>query len=103
MKVQLVTFPGCPNASATLDLLRRVLTSAGAEVEIEEVDTTSSETPEPLRGWDSPTILINGVDPEGASPLGSASCRLYRDSGRGVQGIPFEPALRAAIERARAS
>ena len=89
----------CPNGSAARKLLRRVLDSSGAETQIEEVDTSAPETPEPLHGWGSPTILIDGADLEGQVRPGSACCRLYRDSSGHLQGIPTEAALRSAIER----
>lgn len=60
MKVQLLTIPGCPNATAARELVQRVLESANVLTEIHEVDTAAPETPERLRGWGSRTILIRG-------------------------------------------
>ncbi len=96
MKVQLLTFPGCPNAEAARDALRAVLVSSEIAAEIEEVDTDSAETPEALRGWGSPTVLINGVDVEGEEPTGS-SCRLYRDEHGHIRAAPSVARLRAAL------
>ena len=99
MKVQLVTFSGCPNAAAARAVLERVLSSSGIHAAIEEVDTTAPETPEALRGWGSPTILIDGVDIEGQETPNSASCRLYRDSAGRLRSAPPEATLRAALAR----
>jgi hypothetical protein len=96
MKVQLLTFPGCPNAVAARELLQRVLTSSGTCASIEDVDTTAPETPEELRGWGSPTILINGHDVAHETPRGSC-CRLYRDAEGRARGTPDESLLRSAL------
>src|SRR5262249_5581173 len=65
MRVQLLTFAGCQNAEVVRETLRSALASTGIAVPVEEVDTNAPETPERLRGWGSPTILIDGVDVEG--------------------------------------
>ena len=99
MKVQLLTFPGCPNADAARLVLRSILAASEIRAAIEEVDTTSNDTPEPLRAWGSPTILINGTDIEGLSAHDNASCRLYRDTSGRLTGIPPEETIRSALAR----
>jgi hypothetical protein len=96
MKIQLLAFHGCPNAEAAREALQDVLASSGIAAEIEEVSTDCSETPEALRGWGSPTVLINGVDIEGEEPSGS-SCRLYRDERGQLRGVPSVVAMRRAL------
>jgi mercuric ion transport protein len=103
MKVQLLTFPDCPNADAAREFLRRVLASSGIRGPIQEVNTTAPETAEHLRGWGSPTILINGVDIEGLHSPGTASCRVYRDSDGALRGIPSEAIILDAMKRAGTS
>ncbi len=103
MKVQLLTFPGCPNAVEARERLRRVLESSDLLAEIEEVDTAAPEIPERLRGWGSPTILIGGMDIEGQEAPTGAGCRLYRDPATRFSGLPPEATLRAAVERSRIS
>ena len=100
MKVQLLTFPDCPNAEATRDMLQRVLASSATRTSIEEVDTTAPETPAPLRGWGSPTILIDGMDVEGQEAPNGASCRLYQDEVGRLRGMPPETLLRSALNLA---
>jgi len=78
--------------------LRLALSKAGLGVAIEEVDTGSSETPEALRGWGSPTILIDGRDVGGEAPAG-AGCRLYRGEDGEARGAPSAALLQAALER----
>jgi hypothetical protein len=98
MIVQLIYFPGCPHIEATRKALHDVLLElAGRPDEVLEVDLTARDTPAHLRGWGSPTILIDGVDIEGASANGS-SCRVYRRSDGG--GAPSRALIRAALLRA---
>ena len=102
MRVQLLTFGDCPNAPVARDLLVRTLDSFGAPAHVEEVDTSSPNTPEHLRGWGSPTILIDGVDVEGAAAHGGDCCRLYRNAEGRTGNAPSEQLIRAAITRANA-
>ncbi len=102
MKVQLLTLAGCPNSAAAREILRSVLASAGITEPIEEVDANAPEAPESLRGWGSPTILIDGVDVGGQEPAGT-TCRLYRDEGGPLRGTPSEARLRSALARAVAT
>ena len=100
MKVQLLTFPGCPNADGAREALRRSLSAAGLPQRFEEIDVTATGSPERLRGWGSPTILVNGRDVAGADPTG-AGCRLYEGARVGAQGVPPDELIRAALDDAR--
>jgi len=101
MKVQLITFAGCPNADSARELLRRTLLRAGLEATFEEIDSLSPLAPEHLREWGSPTILIDGVDVGGEQKPAGRSCRFYRDAAGGLQGSPPEPVLLRAIQAAK--
>jgi hypothetical protein len=99
MRIQFVSFPGCPHVAAARRVLDRVLAVAGVTDWVEEVDTTAPWTPEHLRNWGSPTILINGLDFEGQPIPTAPSCRLYTDRlGRSL-GAPSEMLLLAAVQR----
>ena len=100
MKVQLLTFAGCPNAEAARETLRSALAAPEIAAPVEEVDTNAPETPESLRRWGSPTILIDGADVEGLETPTGASCRLYRDEAGRLRGTPSVDRLRLALERA---
>lgn len=100
MKVQLLSFPGCPNADAARDALRRALVAAGLPPHFEDVDVTAAGTPERLRSWGSPTILVDGCDVAGADPTGP-SCRLYDGAPEGVRGVPSDELIRTALNNAR--
>ena len=100
MKVQLLSFPGCPNTAAALESLREVLASRRPGVHVEEIDMTATDAPAGLRGWGSPTILIDGQDVGGAVAPGHTSCRLYRDANGRMQGVPPRALIEAAVARA---
>jgi len=89
IEVELVITPGCPNATATRDMLRAALLAADLAATPIRVSVVRTQREAESRGFvGSPTILINGVDPfaEAGRPAGLA-CRLYRDSA-GVTGLP---------------
>ena len=101
MRIQLLTFPGCANATAARELLSRVLDSTGAGPAFEEVDTHAPGAPERYRSYASPTILVDGVAIGGAAAEHGSCCRLYLDdTGRRLAGLPTENAIRAALARA---
>ena len=100
MKIQLITFSGCPHASAASTTLEGVLASLGIRERVEAVDTLSPATSETLRHWGSPTILLDGEDIAGASFPTGPGCRLYRDADGRMQGWPPETLLLAVFRRA---
>ena len=97
MRIQLLSFPGCPNVGAAREMLCAVLASAQIDETVEEVDTTSPDTPETLRGWGSPTILVNGRDVGGQEAPSGAGCRIYRDEAGSLCRTPPVALLRAAL------
>lgn len=97
MKVQLLYFPDCPNRDAARHALRRSMSSLGMTVPFEELDVTGPSTPEELRAWGSPTILVDGLDVGSElRPVGAGSCRLYADR----RGVPTDDQI-CALLRAR--
>lgn len=100
MKIQLLTFPDCPNAAATRDLLARVLAATNIYSPIEEVNIESAETPERMRAYGSPTILIDGAPVGGPGENGASSCRVYRDASGKVSGVPPAAGVHTALVRA---
>lgn len=86
VKVELLSFPGCPSVGLTRGVLVEGLRRAGIAAVIEEIDTSSDTAPAHARGWPSPTILIDGVDLEGLVRRDDgACCRLY--AGRGAPSL----------------
>lgn len=101
LKVSFLYFDGCARAPGArrnlLDALERV--RADVKIGMEEVDIMDPVTPEHLRRWGSPTILIDGVDMTGAEQGSALSCRIYTSEG----GVPttreIVRAIRAGHER----
>lgn len=66
--VRLLVFAGCPLAAAARQALEQALG---------EIDLLAPETAEELRGWGSPTILIDGEDVAGQPKGNEIGCRVY--------------------------
>lgn len=91
MKIQLLYFDGCPNVDAARAALLEAMSAERIEAAVEEIDVTRPDAPASVRGWGSPTILIDGVDVTGAQKAGASSCRLY------AGGAPSVDAIRARL------
>jgi len=100
MRVQLLYFVGCPHVDATRRVLRSALEGAGVgDVVVQEFDVEAPSTPPELRGWGSPTILIDGVDLAGERLPSGLSCRLY--NAEGSAGVPSRRLIEERLRRAR--
>ena len=94
--VELLVSPDCPNVPAARRELRRALKQAGLRPVWTERDVTSAGAPERIRGFGSPTVLVDGRDVSGATPAeGTASCRVYL--GSAVRGVPARATLVRAL------
>lgn len=86
-KIELIYCPDCPHVNLARERLSEALTQAVGDVvtQWQEWDSTDPEAPDYVRGFGSPTILINGQDvvPEEGHQE-ALSCRVYR----GPQGKP---------------
>ena len=102
MTVDLVYDKTCLHVDASRDALRQALFAVGASATWTEWDRDAASTPVELRGFGSPTVLVNGQDIDGAAPTVGTSCRLYRDAdtGRAV-GVPPVPLIVRALLAAR--
>ncbi len=77
MKIQFLSFEGCPLADAARDQLDQALNARGFNEKYEEIDIMDPDTTEDLRSWGSPTILVNGLDVTGFPKGDSVGCRIY--------------------------
>lgn len=75
--------------------LRRGFDIAGQPPTWDEHDTASDTAPTRVRGFGSPTILVNGRDVAVAAAASGASCRVYPESD--VQGAPSLDAIVSAL------
>jgi len=95
-RIQLLTFAGCPLAEAARVELEAALADCDS-VGFDEVDILDPTTAEELRGWGSPTILLDGADITGQPKGNDVSCRVYP----GEKKVPAKAEILAAIERRR--
>jgi hypothetical protein len=102
VKVELLTFDGCPNAPAARELVARVAAQFAPDAEVGEIVIPDGEAAQSHRFLGSPTIRVDGRDIEpGADERTDyvLACRLYRTSS-GASGMPHEAWLRAALAAA---
>lgn len=88
----MLVFEGCPLAAAARESLRAALD----ELDLpgyEEIDILDASTPEDLRAWGSPTILVDGEDVSGKPKGNSVSCRVYD----APNGVPTPKTIAARI------
>lgn len=100
MKIELIYSADCPNVDAAQAALRRSLKAEDLLASFDEVDVAAPGTPEHLRGWGSPTILINGVDVGGETVPTGPCCRLY-DDGAARRGAPSDAMIVEALRRSQ--
>lgn len=89
MKVELLYFKGCPNISKARKNLNEAFAKAGVAPQWDEVDLNDAEAPKGLKGYGSPTILVDGKDVTGIVAGGeSLSCRTYYTAKGEITGAP---------------
>ena len=100
LTVELVYGKDCPNVAATRANLLRAFAEVGMPARWTEWEESCPETPAHLRGFGSPTMLVEGKDVAGALPVeGLESCRLY-DGGDEERGVPPVELIVSALARA---
>lgn len=97
-KIQLLVFQGCPLAGAARDSLVTALSSLGLRT-FEEIDILDPATPDELKAWGSPTILVDGEDVTGATGGDGIGCRVYGSP----QGVPSPETIAEKIKMLTAS
>lgn len=97
-KIQLLVFEGCPLAGAARAALEEALGIVGL-TGYEEVDILDSDTADELRGWGSPTILVDGQDATGGPKGDSVGCRVYS----GPDRVPDAKAIADHIRNAKST
>jgi mercuric ion transport protein len=76
VRVELIYFRGCPHVDEARANLRAALDAARVDTAVAEWERDDSAAPSYVRGYASPTILVDGRDVSGAAaPVGGASCR----------------------------
>jgi len=89
----------CPNVVGSRTNLIKAFATVGKKPSWSEVDRSAKDTPPKLRGYGSPTILVNGSDVAGQeSNLDAASCRLYLNEHGNYVGVPSVEQISASLD-----
>lgn len=99
-KVELVYDPGCPHVTEARSQLLHAFAHAKLQPRWREWQSDDADSPEHIRGYGSPTILVDGKDVAGGGPSAAACCRLYVQANGTRRGAPSAEAIRAALEAA---
>ncbi|MGH8128585.1 MAG: thioredoxin family protein [Gammaproteobacteria bacterium] len=94
-RVELVYFTGCPNVAAARGAIREAMTAEGLTAEWREWNRDDAATPDALRGYGSPTVLVDGHDVVPASSDANC-CRVYPGDS-GLLSTPSVESIRAAL------
>jgi len=98
MTVELIYDSDCPNAAEARANLASALAATGREPRWTEWDRGAPESPLRVRGYGSPTILVDGKDVAGAAAgEGNPACRLYRNPAGLIAGAPPAAQIAAAL------
>lgn len=97
-RIDLVYDADCPNAGQTRINLGKAMEMAGLPARWREWIRTDPATPQDLRRFGSPTILVDGRDIFGGRPLdGAGACRIYPGEKLERHGAPGVPMILAAL------
>ena len=97
MRIELLFFEGCPHVPQTRERLRALLVEAQLPPTWTEHDLRASSSPDWVRAYGSPTVLVDGNDVAAGAPSAALSCRVYANSD--VKGVPAVDDIRAALRR----
>lgn len=98
--IELVYDPECPNVDAARQQLRLALSASELPDQWQEWDRAAPDSPSHVRGFGSPTILVNGRDIAGTAAPGANNCRVYNSENGKLVGFPSQELIAAALEDA---
>jgi mercuric ion transport protein len=96
LRVDLIYAADCPNVALARGNLRLALKQLGLQLRWNEHVIGTATAPRHVRGYGSPTLLIDGQDVAGLVPTGEASCRIYA-SPEGRAGAPSVAQITVAV------
>ncbi len=96
MKIELIYFDGCPNIEAARNNIKLACEKSGVNPDFKEWNQNSSDAPDHVDGYGSPTILVNGVDVGGqrSDCCSTGNCRIYLD----MTGVPSVDIIQNAMK-----
>ncbi|MCI0401476.1 MAG: hypothetical protein L0Y67_02205 [Gammaproteobacteria bacterium] len=98
--VELIYDADCPNVKEVRVQLVHAFAEAGLQPRWVEWDRNSAESPAYVRGYGSPTILVDGKDVSGTLPTEANCCRIYDGPDGRAQGFPSAEAITNALDGA---
>src|SRR6516165_8341488 len=102
MTVELIYDRECPNVQAARANLIKAIAASSREARWTEWDSSAADSPPHVKGYGSPTVLVDGKDVAENSASGAgASCRLYRRGGVRFDGAPSVEEIVAAFASQR--
>jgi hypothetical protein len=101
MRIEILTFEGCPNATATFERVREAVRLEVVDAEIDVIEVTTPDLAERVRFLGSPSVRVDGQDVEPSAKDRTEyglMCRTY-SCGTGADGVPPIAMIREAIRR----
>jgi len=97
--VELIYDSDCPNVSAARRVLLQAFGQLGSSARWREWSRSDPQAPARVRGFGSPTILVDGQDvmPLSDPADGQGCCRLYRGDDKGLTVVPPVAAVRERL------
>lgn len=97
--VELVYDGDCPNVAEARAQLMRALARTKLQPTWQEWRGDDPASPEHVRGYGSPTVLVDGQDVSAGANSSGACCRLYEQADGRIGGAPSVDVIAAALER----
>ncbi len=98
-KVELIFDSDCPNVEPARQQLREAFSVLGLTPQWTEWLRMDPTSPDYVRQYGSPTILIDGKDIAGSESQGAESCRIYQNPDGSLRGVPSVEAITSALSR----
>lgn len=95
--VELVYDGDCPNVADVRAQLLRAFAQTKIAPRWQEWLIDDADSPAHVRGWGSPTILVDGRDVDARGNGAGASCRLYVQRNGSLRGAPSAETIAAAL------
>ncbi len=101
VNAELIYDRDCPNVEPARERLKSALAKAGFETRWQEWERSDAASPDYVKKYGSPTILVDGKDVGGALPGDGKSCRVYTDSDGNFSGVPSPETIASALSKAK--
>jgi len=97
--VELVYAGDCPNVADARVQILHALVKAKISPRWKEWRSDAPDSPEYVRGFGSPTVLVDGQDVAVVESNGGACCRLYEQPDGDIRGVPSVETIAAALKQ----